>query len=43
MNKKGFFITGTDTSVGKTFFSYLLMKTNIFYYWKPIQTGKLIE
>tara|TARA_Y100000590_G_scaffold15182_1_gene18272 strand:- start:6333 stop:6974 length:642 start_codon:yes stop_codon:yes gene_type:complete len=43
MNKKGFFITGTDTSVGKTFFSYLLMKRNIFYYWKPIQTGKLIE
>ena len=43
MNKKGFFITGTDTGVGKTFFSALLIKKYNFDYWKPIQTGKFIE
>ena len=26
MSKKGFFITGTDTGVGKTFFTSILMK-----------------
>ena len=39
MNKKGFFITGTDTGVGKTLFSTLLIKRYNFDYWKPIQTG----
>jgi len=43
MNKKGFFITGTDTGVGKTFFSALLIKKYNFDYWKPIQTGKFLE
>ena len=43
MSKKGFFITGTDTGVGKTFFSCILMKKYNFDYWKPIQTGKFIE
>ena len=43
MSKKGFFITGTDTGVGKTFFSSILMKKYNFDYWKPIQTGKFTE
>ena len=43
MTKKGFFITGTDTGVGKTFFSSILMKKFDFDYWKPIQTGKFTE
>ena len=43
MNKKGFFITGADTGVGKTFFSSILMKKYNYEYWKPIQTGKSIE
>ena len=43
MSKKGFFITGTDTGVGKTFFSSILMKKFDFDYWKPIQTGKFTE
>jgi dethiobiotin synthetase len=38
------FITGTNTGVGKTFFSYLLCKElrDLSYkvgYWKPIETG----
>jgi len=40
---KGFFVTGTDTSVGKTICSAVLMnnlrKTREVCYWKPIQTG----
>ena len=43
MSKKGFFITGTDTGVGKTFFASILMKKYDFHYWKPIQTGKFTE
>ena len=43
MSKKGFFITGTDTGVGKTFFASILMKKYNFDYWKPIQTGKFTE
>ena len=43
MSKKGFFITGTDTGVGKTFFTSILMKKYNFDYWKPIQTGKFID
>ena len=34
-----FFITGTDTSVGKTVVSALLCAALDAYYWKPIQTG----
>ena len=43
MSKKGFFITGTDTGVGKTFFCSILMKKYNFDYWKPVQTGKFTE
>ena len=33
-------IAGTDTNVGKTVLSALLMAANeIFYYWKPVQSG----
>ena len=34
-----FFITGTDTGIGKTVVSALLCATLDAYYWKPIQTG----
>lgn len=37
--RKGFFITGTDTDVGKTVTSFLLCKKLGFSYYKPIQTG----
>ncbi len=43
MSKKGFFIAGTDTGVGKTFFASILMKKYDFDYWKPIRTGKFTE
>ena len=43
MSKNGFFITGTDTGVGKTFFCSILMSKYNFDYWKPVQTGKFIE
>jgi dethiobiotin synthase len=36
---KGFFITGTDTNVGKTVLSALLCAALDGCYWKPIQTG----
>src|SRR3974377_695173 len=35
----GFFITGTDTNVGKTCLSALLVAALDGTYWKPIQTG----
>ena len=41
--KKGFFITGTDTDVGKTFFSSILIEKYNFDYWKPVQSGKIID
>jgi dethiobiotin synthetase len=34
-----FFITGTDTDIGKTVVSALLCAALDAYYWKPIQTG----
>ena len=34
-----FFVTGTDTGVGKTVASALLSAALDAYYWKPIQTG----
>ncbi len=37
----GFFITGTDTSVGKTVLSALLVAALDANYWKPIQTGSV--
>lgn len=33
------FVTGTDTDVGKTFISALLVKKWDCEYWKPLQTG----
>lgn len=36
---EGFFITGTDTNVGKTVLSALLVAALDAVYWKPIQTG----
>ena len=37
----GFFITGTDTNVGKTVLSALLVAALDANYWKPIQTGSI--
>ncbi|HXH02269.1 MAG TPA: dethiobiotin synthase [Candidatus Competibacteraceae bacterium] len=39
MNGYGFFITGTDTGVGKTVVSALLARAWGAEYWKPVQTG----
>ena len=36
---KGFFVTGTDTDIGKTLISACLTKLLNAVYWKPIQTG----
>jgi dethiobiotin synthetase len=36
---KGFFVTGTDTNVGKTVLSALLVAALDGMYWKPVQTG----
>lgn len=36
---EGFFVTGTDTNVGKTVLSSLLCAALKGIYWKPIQTG----
>ena len=36
---QGFFVTGTDTGVGKTVVSAALTLRTGFGYWKPIQTG----
>jgi dethiobiotin synthetase len=36
---EGFFVTGTDTGVGKTVVSALLCAALDAIYWKPIQTG----
>jgi len=37
--KKGFFVTGTDTGVGKTLISLGLCLHFKASYWKPVQTG----
>lgn len=34
-----YFVTGTDTHIGKTFISCLLCIKTGFQYWKPIQSG----
>ncbi|TGK47754.1 dethiobiotin synthase [Leptospira kanakyensis] len=40
---QAFYVTGTGTDIGKTFFSSLFMakyaKRHEFRYWKPVQTG----
>jgi dethiobiotin synthetase len=35
----GYFVTGTDTNVGKTVLSALLVAALDAVYWKPVQTG----
>ena len=37
--KESLFVTGTDTNVGKTLLSALLVAALEAIYWKPIQTG----
>jgi dethiobiotin synthase len=37
----GFFVTGTDTNVGKTVLSALLVAALDALYWKPVQTGAI--
>jgi dethiobiotin synthetase len=39
MSSPDLFVTGTDTSVGKTLLSALLVAALSRNYWKPIQTG----
>jgi len=40
MAKKRVFVTGTDTGIGKTIVSAILMVQNPEYsYWKPVQSG----
>jgi dethiobiotin synthetase len=38
---KQFFITGTDTGIGKTVVSALMCAATSGFYWKPIQTGAI--
>ncbi|MCO4795517.1 MAG: dethiobiotin synthase [Bacteriovoracaceae bacterium] len=38
-----FFVTGTDTNVGKTICSFLLVARTKKNYWKPIQCGDIDE
>ena len=40
MKNHGYFITGTDTDVGKTIVSAILVYKLKGVYWKPIQCGK---
>ena len=37
----GYFVTGTDTNVGKTVLSALLVAALRAIYWKPVQTGTI--
>ena len=37
--RESLFVTGTDTNVGKTVLSALLVSALDAFYWKPIQTG----
>ncbi|HWZ55490.1 MAG TPA: dethiobiotin synthase [Verrucomicrobiae bacterium] len=37
----GYFVTGTDTNVGKTVLSALLVAALNATYWKPVQTGAI--
>jgi dethiobiotin synthase len=38
---RGFFVTGTDTGIGKTVLSALLVAALEGIYWKPVQTGSI--
>ncbi len=39
MSRRGVFVTGTDTGIGKTFAAACLVKAWNASYWKPVQTG----
>ena len=39
MRRRGVFVTGTDTGVGKTFVAACLVRRWSAEYWKPAQTG----
>lgn len=39
LSTRGVFVTGTDTSIGKTLVSAILVKAWNAVYWKPFQTG----
>ena len=41
MESKSFFVTGIDTSIGKTVVSAILVEALNADYWKPIQSGDL--
>jgi dethiobiotin synthetase len=41
MRSREFFVTGTDTGIGKTVLSALLCAALDAIYWKPIQTGSV--
>ena len=39
MSRRGVFVTGTDTGVGKTLVAACLVRAWVADYWKPAQTG----
>ncbi|MEI6557148.1 MAG: dethiobiotin synthase [Rhodospirillaceae bacterium] len=39
MSRRGVFVTGTDTGIGKTFVAACLVRAWGAGYWKPVQTG----
>ena len=39
MSRRGVFVTGTDTGIGKTFVAACLVRAWNAAYWKPVQTG----
>lgn len=39
MTNSAYFVTGTDTGVGKTIFATYLAKCGQAHYWKPVQCG----
>lgn len=43
MTKKSFFISGIDTNIGKTIVSTILTEALEADYWKPIQSGDLMN
>jgi len=40
-HKKGFFVTGIGTGVGKTVVSAIIAEATGYDYWKPVQAGEL--
>ena len=40
---QGFFVTGTDTDVGKTVVAAWLLAQLDAWYWKPVQAGRAPE